>query len=151
MNFRRPGEGSQDFELNLAPIIDCFTVIITYLLVSASFVSLAVLDAGIAAISPTTAAQGIVPLALEVELTKSGAVAFKLTGLPAGKEMPLAVAPLGGEFDFPGVRYRMEMIARDFPALKELTVSADPAVSYKSVVRAIEALKKIVPKVFLAS
>ena len=33
-----------DIELNLAPIIDCFTVLITYLLLSASFLSLSVLD-----------------------------------------------------------------------------------------------------------
>jgi biopolymer transport protein ExbD len=43
------GGNSQDADINLAPIIDCFTVLIAFMLVSASFLSIGVLDAGIAA------------------------------------------------------------------------------------------------------
>ncbi|RYZ61531.1 MAG: hypothetical protein EOP09_19835, partial [Proteobacteria bacterium] len=43
---RRGGAGSLEFDLNLAPIIDCFTVLITFLLVSASFLSVSIFDAG---------------------------------------------------------------------------------------------------------
>ena len=43
------GSGGQDFELNLASLIDCFTVLITFLLASASFLSVGILDAGVAA------------------------------------------------------------------------------------------------------
>ena len=38
------GKKDSDFELNLASIIDCFTVLITYLLVTASFITLGILD-----------------------------------------------------------------------------------------------------------
>ena len=41
-------KNSLDFELNLAPIIDCFTVLIAFILISASFASINILDAGIA-------------------------------------------------------------------------------------------------------
>jgi biopolymer transport protein ExbD len=38
-NFGGGGNG-QEVELNITPIIDCFTVLITFLLASASFLSL---------------------------------------------------------------------------------------------------------------
>ena len=38
-----------DFELNLAPIIDCFTVLITFLLAGSAWISVGFLEAGIAA------------------------------------------------------------------------------------------------------
>src|ERR1700722_16150519 len=38
-----------DFELNIASVIDCFTVLIVYLLLSASFITLGVLDVQVAA------------------------------------------------------------------------------------------------------
>ena len=43
----------KDFDLNLAPIIDCMTVLITFMLASASFLSIGILDAGVAAAGAT--------------------------------------------------------------------------------------------------
>jgi len=48
MNFDSNGS-SGEVELNLAPILDCLTVLVAFLLASASFLSLSVLDAGLAA------------------------------------------------------------------------------------------------------
>ena len=38
---------SQDFDVNITPIIDSFTVLITFMLASASFLSVGIFDAGI--------------------------------------------------------------------------------------------------------
>ncbi|MEK7690751.1 MAG: biopolymer transporter ExbD, partial [Bdellovibrionota bacterium] len=57
---------SQDFDLNLAPIIDCFTVLITFLLISASFLSIGILDAGISAPGAQTESE---PQGASVDLT----------------------------------------------------------------------------------
>lgn len=38
---------SQDFELNLAPIIDCMVVLIAFLMVSLSYLSIQMMDAGL--------------------------------------------------------------------------------------------------------
>ena len=43
-NFGNSG-GSQEVELNITPIIDCFTVLITFMLASASFLSIGFLEA----------------------------------------------------------------------------------------------------------
>jgi biopolymer transport protein ExbD len=45
---RKSKGASQDFDLNLAPIIDCITVLIAFILISTSFISIGLLDAGIA-------------------------------------------------------------------------------------------------------
>mgnify|MGYP003351965824 CR=1 FL=1 len=50
MNSPGPLDGGQDFELNLASIIDCLTVIIAFLLLSSSFVSYGTLDTAVAAL-----------------------------------------------------------------------------------------------------
>ena len=55
------GGGEGDVELNLAPIVDCFTVLIAYLLVSMSFISLSIFEAGVAATSPESASVEVVP------------------------------------------------------------------------------------------
>ena len=43
--FMRHGELEQDFELNIASIIDCFVVLIAFILISTSFFSIGILDA----------------------------------------------------------------------------------------------------------
>lgn len=42
------GGPSQDFELNLAPIIDCLVVLIAFLMVSLSYLSIQMMDASVA-------------------------------------------------------------------------------------------------------
>ena len=42
---RAHAEGEQDFELNITSIIDCFTVLIAFILTSASFISIGIIDA----------------------------------------------------------------------------------------------------------
>ena len=55
-----------DFDLNLAPIIDCFTVLITFLLISASYISINIIEASVASVEvssePSTAAASGVSL-----------------------------------------------------------------------------------------
>jgi hypothetical protein len=144
-------KGSQDFELNLAPVIDCFTVLITYLLVTASFISLAVLDAGVAARTPIAASEAaILPFNVEIVLCDNGDVAFRITGAPIPNP-PLPVRPRGDKkWDMVGTARKMENLMRQFARLQEVTISAEPTVPYRELVRSVEVLRKFVPKVYLA-
>ena len=75
---------NQDFEINLAPIIDCFTVLITYLLVSASFLSLAVFDVEVAINQPTLKTENAPltppPISLALLLRESHGFDLKVIG-----------------------------------------------------------------------
>src|SRR4051794_30235096 len=78
----RRGGGGQEFDLNLAPIIDCFTVLITFMLVSASFLSIGILDAGVAAPSSAAANPNDKPPALlvQVNIDRDQIMELKVSG-----------------------------------------------------------------------
>jgi len=132
-------------ELNLAPLIDCFTVLLTYLLVSTSFVSLGVLDAGILVSEPS--AQGDSTARFEVELQATGQIFVRVTG-PSPRA---AIVPAidGLSWDTVALRETIEDLRRQVLNLREIAVSADSDVPYAAVVRAIETLKRSLPNVYL--
>jgi biopolymer transport protein ExbD len=145
-------EGGQDFDLNLAPIIDCFTVLITYLLVSASFISLTALDVGVAAQGQAdpSAAPITPPYNLMIELAPNHTVNFKLTGGPRNVDLTLPVPATGGQWNLEKVARQAQSLISTYPDLKEGTLSADPSILYKDVVHIVELLKKTFGKVYLA-
>jgi len=143
--------GGQDFDLNLAPIIDCFTVLITYLLVSASFISLCVFDVGVAATgeAPPGAPPPEPSYSLSVNVNATEGIDIKVTG---GKENVNFALPVPGKYnkwDFTGLREKMEDVRKRFPSIKEANVSADPVVKYREIMHTIEVLKTFYSKVYL--
>lgn len=146
------GDNSGDVDLNLAPIIDCFTVLITYLLVSASFISLAVLDVGVAATGqadPPPVTSGP-PLALTVDLLVSKNVRLKLTGGPGNLNMVFDVPPKTGGWDKETLAKRLEGLKSAHAALADVTVSAESRSTYRDVVEVVQEVKKHFTKVFLS-
>src|SRR3954454_3668611 len=71
---------SQDFDLNITSIIDTFTVLITFMLASAAFLSIGILDAGISAGGDTTSAAKPPSVNIEISLAKDHSFVVKLTG-----------------------------------------------------------------------
>src|SRR4051812_36631719 len=101
MNVGSGGSDSQDFELNLASLIDCFTVLITFMLASASFLSIGLLDAGIAAAGATSAAKSEPPpVNIAIELAKDESFVIKITG-KENRTVPISAK--GGHWDLEGL------------------------------------------------
>lgn len=146
------GDNGADFELNLAPIIDCFTVLITYLLVSASFISLTILDVGVAASGQAVPgpANAEPPMSLMIQMTASKEIQLKLSGGAANVNLSYAIAPAKNDWDTAGISARLLEMKKKWPKIEDGTLSADPSVQYKEVVRLIEELKKALPKIYLA-
>lgn len=146
------GEGGQDFDLNLAPIIDCFTVLITYLLVSASFISLTALDVGVAAAGQADpgAAPKTPPYSLMIELAAQQVVTFKLTGGPGNVNLAFPVPATRNGWDIGGLEKEAAKLVKQYPDLKEATMQTDPVIIYRDVVKIVEALKRSLGKVYLA-
>jgi biopolymer transport protein ExbD len=151
------GGGEGDVELNLAPIVDCFTVLIAYLLVSMSFISLSIFDAGLTASGPPPEAEvqpavpPDVPLNFSVELSATNRLEMKLTGGKQNINQVIDLEAVKNEVDLDGMKNKIGELLTSFPDLKEANISADPTVRYKSIVKIIEAVKTKLPKVFLAS
>src|SRR5690606_3590381 len=130
----------------LAPIIDCFTVLITYMLVSASFITLDTLDVQVAASAPPAPPSEVappppteIPTSISARIDDIGVVTFKVSGAEEAtydtplESMDSSIAEIRGRW----------------PAVAEINVKAEPGVQYKQIVRAVELLKKSFTKVYL--
>ena len=143
------GEGDCDFDLNIAPIIDCFTVLIAYLLLSASFISVGILDVGVVTASEQTVAAAVTDpgLSLVVEVGIAKNLEIKVSGRETASFTIPAAA--GGDWDYAKLGVKMLEVKQKWPAITEASINAGAAVEYRDVVRAIEVLRKSLPKVYL--
>ena len=139
----------QDFEINLAPIIDCFTVLITYMLVSASFITLDMLDVSVATTSdaPAESQPQEPPMLLSIELTQK----FDLNVKMSGKKVDTTVIATtdGKTFNTQTLVKALQRIKKKWPNIVDVSVRAEPGVQYKHLVKLIENIKLEIPKVTL--
>ena len=136
---RRGGSQSLDFELNLAPIIDAFTVLITFMLASASFLSISVFDAGFAP-AEAVGDPSPPPITITVNVKKAGSFELNLKGHTNSNKT------------FPNVDALMEelkSVKAKYPTVLSITLSADDKVEYESVVQAMEKIRAPYPSVVL--
>lgn len=154
MNISEGGSNSQDFDLNLAPIIDCFTVLITYLLVSASFLNLSILDVGVAANGEAVPQEQQAtenPINMEVLVAVAQSATIKITGGAENLDLSIPVgSTAAGGLDLETLAARINEAKEKYPTLQELSVTAEAGVKYKQLIQVIENLKKSVPKIFIS-
>lgn len=150
------GGDSQEVELNLAPIIDCFTVLITYLLVTASFLTLAAVDVSISANNESIAAPPPTddkrPLVMTLDLDSTNVIILKVSGgdLKADYEVKLPPKSSDGTWDGESLEKMLTKITGRWANLSEVSVSAAPSVKYKELVNIINVTQKTLPKVFIS-
>jgi biopolymer transport protein ExbD len=144
------GGTDQDFELNIASIIDCFTVLIAFMLASASFLSIGILDAGIAA-GGTTAAEGTPPpVNVSVELGTGKEITVKVTGKETSSQKIAAKqGAKGPEWNVDAMNAQLAGIKGRWKDVSAITLSADNAIEYEEIVRNMEAARKTMPVVLL--
>ncbi len=137
-------EGEMEFELNLAPIIDCLTVLIAFTLISSTFLAVSILDAGVAATSsdPSTPP----PVNITVELIQNGAVDVKVTGQASRSNR----IPAGAQgYDFEALARELGELKKSWPTVDALTLQADGEVDYKAIVKGMEKARESFPVVML--
>ncbi len=141
------GSQSQDFELNIASIIDCFTVLIAFMLASTAFISIGILDAGVAAAGATaTDNSPPPPINISLELGKDKGVALKVTGKTTINE---TIAAKDGNWNLAQVTEKLQGLHQQWPTVNAVTLAADNAVEYKDVVLTMENVRKTIPVVLL--
>lgn len=138
--------GSQDFDINLAPIIDCLTVLITFILASASFLSIGILDAGIAAAG--TAAKDAPPPAVNVtvELASAKNLVVKVQGKANSSQ---TIAAKDGDYDLDALKENLGGVKSHWPEVNAVVLTADNGVEYRYVVKTMESIRKTIPAVML--
>jgi biopolymer transport protein ExbD len=151
------GSGNQDFDLNLAPIIDCMTVLITFMLASASFLSIGILDAGVAAAGATAVTdQAPPPVNVAVEIGKDQNFVVHVTGketlnipIARGNGQATAQNSAASPYDYDNLTRQLASIAGRYTAVKAVTLSADNSVEYQDIVKAMDVVRKTMPVVLL--
>ncbi len=140
-----PGSGSdgQDFELNLASIIDCLTVIIAFLLLSSSFVSYGALDTAVAAPQSSQTADGSEErpqsLTLSVKILEDDRVELEISGKRTEKR----------RIARDSLRTELQALKAKYPGLEGMVLSAGPRLPYREVIRGMDEARTIFPAVAL--
>lgn len=140
--FLKHGEFEQDFELNIASIIDCFVVLIAFVLVSTSFFSIGIIDAEVAGASDDApAAVETAPVVIELKADHS----FVLKTGSFGQHVTKIAAK--------NAAWNFDRLAGSLDSLKEETKSAivvaDNSVSYRDVMASMEVAKGKIAQVNL--
>lgn len=137
------GKGaSQDFELNLAPIIDCLVVLIAFLMVSMSYLSIQMLDAGIS--SPggmvQSSSKGV---SLDVKIM--GNDQLKITLQKNGKTLSKSNVAFA---DFDGSL--KAVLAQTDISPEAALLSAEDQIPYERVIQVMDQVRNHVSKVQLS-
>ena len=140
------GKQSQDFELNIASIIDSLTVLIAFMLVSASFLSIGILDAGVAAAGSVATNAAPPSINVTVELGQDQKITIKTSGKLNESR---AIAGASGQYDLGELTARLGSLKSKWTDLTAVTLTSDESIEYKDVVKVMEALRKSVPVVLL--
>lgn len=137
---------SQDFDLNLAPIIDCFTVLITFMLASASFLAIGVLDSNVAVPGQPAPNAQPPPIQIEVELRPQREILVRVTGK---EKLEKRIPGRGEEWNTTELVTQIDALRKRWTDVQSLVLSASDDIEYLHIVRLMEVLKAHVPSILL--
>jgi biopolymer transport protein ExbD len=139
-----------DFELNIASIIDCFTVLITYLLLSASFITLGIFDVTVAVPSAVEATPPPIPpeLTLTIGVHRNNDLKIETEGKETGS---FTINNARGLQDLEALEKYLKQVKEKFPKLDSAMVTAEDTTEYKELVKTIETTRKTLPQVALSA
>lgn len=133
----------QDFELNITSIIDCFTVLIAYLLVASSFISIGIFDVGIAVKSTVpTIVENLndIPLSISILVQGPEEAIVKLSG----KEQRNIPVKTPAELE-----NLLNQLVSTHTNIVDATVGGFANLQFQELMHFVEAAKKAIPKVYI--
>jgi biopolymer transport protein ExbD len=126
-------DSSQDVELNITPIIDCFTVLITFMLASASFISIGYFEASTPSIASGSDAQEPDTEAV-IKVREGNLVELKLKGKKSGTIR----YNLADDSSLKSLRSEIEGLKSPAYHLNQVLLSAEDTVAYESLTRIMD-------------
>jgi biopolymer transport protein ExbD len=123
-------------ELLLVPMIDIFTVLVTFLLMTAVFSRITILELDLPSSSngPTVTEP---EFRLEVILRKEG---FELTN---GTSVIAAVPKVDGKYDMKALSELAVSLKRDHPDVDDASVLLEPEIAYDDLIQAMDAIRSV--------
>lgn len=148
-NFGNAQAGSQEVELNITSIVDCFTVLITFMLASASFLSIGFFEAvttGPEKESREPSKETPPPVEITVTLRKDFTYLIKVTG-KASRERRLEAA--SGAWNHGALAEELASLGKTWPTVTSVALLAENGVTYKSIIETMDRIHKQLPHVLL--
>lgn len=147
-------EMDHDFELNIASIVDCFTVLITYLLAAASFISLgmvpmeALVDRTNSTGPQITQADTGPTVQLTVEILESHKIRFSVWNGNESQKEEFAMNEVEAEDQ--KIETYVAKLKETYPKLEQAIVASDPTIAYGDFIHGADLVKRKF-KLFLAN
>jgi biopolymer transport protein ExbD len=120
--------------LNLTPMMDVFTVLVVFLLITAVFTSITIMD-----LSVPTSAGGSAPnkpnFAIEVIVRKSG------LEIANGRSVEAAIPKKDDKYDLKKLSELLLRLKAQYPEKEDATVLMEPKVEYDHLVQVMDAVR----------
>jgi biopolymer transport protein ExbD len=133
-------EKDLNFEINLLPVISLLAVLISFLLLTAVWVSVGSLKFSQAYGTSTAEEKEVTTLTAQLE--NDGRLFLMLKDADAGKADRWDLAPIGSEINWQEYEQKIDQLVAEHPDLKTATILPDKNVRYQNVIRLMEYLKK---------
>ena len=136
----------QDFEINLAPIVDCFTVLITFILISASFLSIGILEANNGSPGQSDQNQPPPDEIIQIEVQNQLDIEIKITGKA---NETIRIPQKNTSLDLERLSQELTVTQQKWPKINSVILKATDDVNYVQIIRSMEAIKVTHPSILL--
>ena len=120
--------------LNLTPLMDVFTVLVVFLLITAVFTSITIMDLSV----PTSAGGAAASrpnFAIEVIVRKSG------LEIANGKAVEAAIPKKDGKYDLQLLTEILDRLKAKYPEKEDATVLMEPKIEYDYLVQVMDTVR----------
>jgi biopolymer transport protein ExbD len=143
--FKKKNHEHEEANVNIASIIDCFTVIITYLLSAASLVSISALEAGLISQSNDPIDPNQKPKeTIELSVRNTGVIDLFFRNAEGNTQRLSFKAEESGEISSKVTEYK-----KQYPELKYISLFSEDKVQYEFLTKVVSTQKNILPVVFV--
>lgn len=135
-----------DFELNIVPIIDCFVILITFMLAAGVYVSIGILEVGVSEKDGIPVAQEKPALEIKVEIKQNNTLALTISGKA---KQSLSISPKNKKWDFQKLGVELSQVKSKWSDIGTVTLYSHWEVPYQNVIEGMETIKRTHPEVLL--
>jgi biopolymer transport protein ExbD len=139
MHTRHARRRAKPAELLLVPMIDIFTVLVTFLLMTAVFSRITIVQLDLPSAASPSPAQP--PFRPEVIVRKEG---FELTN---GTTRIAAIPKVDGEYDLKGLSELALTLKREHPEVDNASVLLEEDVNYNNLIEVMDAIRSAFTKI----
>ena len=134
---RKPPQETDIMELlNLTPMMDVFTVLVVFLLITAVFTSITIMDLSVPTNSGAAAANKPT-FAIEVIVRKSG------LEIANGSKVAAAIPKKDNAYDLQKLSEILQQLKAQYPEKEDATVLMEPKVEYDNLIQVMDAVRGV--------